>query len=192
MERIDTELPGVIVIRPRIIRDSRGYFLETWNQARYAAAGLPANFVQDNLSISAPGVLRGLHLQWPGAQAKLVSVLAGSVYDVTVDVRVGSPSFGRWTGVALSAEDHGQLFVPAGFAHGFVVTSAVPATVAYKVDAPYAAGNELTIAWNDPELAIDWPLRDPVLSDKDRAGLRLAEVAADRLPRHDEIKGLKP
>ena len=189
MEWTNTELPGVIVIRPRIIRDSRGYFLESWNQARYAANGLPANFVQDNLSNSAPKVLRGLHLQWPGAQAKLVSVLAGSVYDVTVDVRVDSPSFGRWMGVALSADDHGQLFVPAGFAHGFVVTSAVPATVVYKVDAPYAAANELTIAWNDPALAITWPVLDPVLSDKDRAGLRLAEVPRNRLPRHDEVKG---
>jgi dTDP-4-dehydrorhamnose 3,5-epimerase len=153
---------------------------------RHADAGLPTNFVQDNLSTSAPGVLRGLHLQCPGAQAKLVSILAGSIYDVAVDVRVGSPHFGRWMGAMLSADDHRQVFLPAGFAHGFVVTSAAPAMVTCKVDAPYAAGNELTIVWNDPALGIEWPLRDPMLSDKDRAGLRIAEVPRDRLPHLDD------
>ena len=178
-----TRLPGLVLIEPRIFRDPRGYFLETWNQARYAEAGLPAAFLQDNLSSSAAGVLRGLHLQWPTAQAKLIAVTAGSVYDVAVDVRVGSPTFGQWVGVTLSAADHRQLFIPGGFAHGFVVTEG-PATVCYKVDAPYTPADELTVAWDDPDLGIPWPVADPTLSPKDREGRRLRDIPRDRLPRY--------
>lgn len=177
-----TRLPGVLLIEPRVFRDPRGYFLETWNRDRYAAAGLAVEFLQDNLSSSAAGVLRGLHLQAPTAQAKLIAVTAGAVYDVAVDVRVGSPTFGRWMAETLSAADHRQLFIPAGFAHGFVVTDG-PATVLYKVNAPYAPADELTVAWDDPDLAIDWPIRDPILSAKDRDGRRLRDIPPGRLPR---------
>jgi dTDP-4-dehydrorhamnose 3,5-epimerase len=177
-----TELPEVLLVEPRVFRDDRGEFLETWNHARYAEAGIPIEFIQDNLSVSNPGVLRGLHLQWPTAQAKLIAVTAGAVFDVAVDVRVGSPTFGRWAGAELSADDRRQLFIPGGFAHGFLVLRG-PATVCYKVDAPYAPSDELTIAWNDPDLAIPWPAPETLLSPKDRRGLRLRDVPRDRLPR---------
>ena len=131
MKLIPTELPGVVLIEPRIFRDARGYFLETWHQARYAEAGLATAFVQDNLSSSSLGVLRGLHLQWPTGQAKLISVLTGAIHDVAVDVRLGSPTFGRSVGISLSAGDHSQIFVPEGFAHGFVVTAG-PAVVSTR------------------------------------------------------------
>jgi dTDP-4-dehydrorhamnose 3,5-epimerase len=176
-----TELPDVVLIEPRVFRDPRGYFLETWNRERYVAAGVAAEFVQDNLSVSAAGVLRGLHLQWPTAQAKLVAVMVGSVFDVAVDVRVGSPTFGRWVGVELSDEGHRQLYIPEGFAHGFVVLRG-PATVCYKVNAPYTPADELTVAWDDPDLAIPWPVAAPVLSAKDSEGLRLRDIPESRLP----------
>jgi dTDP-4-dehydrorhamnose 3,5-epimerase len=185
MNVIPTRLPGVVIVVPRIFSDSRGYFLETWNHARFAEVGIRATFVQDNLSFSKRGVLRGLHLQAPNAQAKLVSVLAGEVYDIAVDVRAGSPTFGEWVGVPLSPEAHRQLFIPAGFAHGFVVTSE-SATVSYKCDAFYSPGSELTILWNDPALGIEWPVSEPILSAKDREGLRLRDVPLDRLPPYDE------
>lgn len=181
MNVIPTRLPGVVVIEPRIFRDARGYFLETWNQGRYEQAGLPSAFLQDNLSHSEQGVLRGLHLQVPNPQAKLVSVASGVIFDVAVDVRAGSPTFGQWVGITLDADDHSQLFVPAGFAHGFVVVKG-PAKVSYKVDAPYSPKDELTILWNDPDLAIDWPFLTPTLSEKDQQGLRLRDLTPDRLP----------
>ncbi len=183
MKISETRLPGVLVIEPRIFRDVRGYFLETWSHARYAEAGIPDAFVQDNLSHSAPRVLRGLHLQAPSAQAKLVSVLAGAIFDVAVDVRVGAPTFGQWVGLDLSADDHRQLYLPQGFAHGFVVTAG-PAVVTYKVNVPYAPADELTIAWDDPDLAITWPVASPILSGKDREGRRLRDIPLDRLPRY--------
>lgn len=185
MNVIPTKLPGLLLIEPRIFRDPRGEFLETWNQERYAEAGLDAVFVQDNLSTSAEGVLRGLHLQWPTAQAKLIAVMGGAIFDVAVDARQGSPTFGDWYGVALSAKNHRQLFIPAGFAHGFVVTDG-PATVCYKVNAPYTPSEETTIAWNDPDLAISWPAAAPILSPKDRAGLRLRDLPQARLTRFSE------
>lgn len=181
MNIVPTDLPGVLVLEPRVFRDARGYFLETWKAAPYAEAGLPPRFVQDNLSSSATGILRGLHLQSPTCQAKLIWVVTGEVYDVAVDVRAGSPTFGRWVGVTLSAEGHRQLFVPAGFAHGFVVTSG-PAAVCYKCDAPYAPADELTVLWNDPDVGVRWPVADPILSPKDREGHRLRDIPADRLP----------
>lgn len=178
-----TRLPGVLVIEPRVFRDDRGFFLETWSQARYADLGLPAGFVQDNLSESAEGVLRGLHLQCPSSQAKLVSVVAGEVFDVAVDVRWGSPTFGRWAGAWLSAANHRQFFVPPGYAHGFLVTTG-PATVSYKCDVYYVPSEELTIRWDDPDLGIDWPLPSPRLSPKDLSGLLLRDISRERLPRY--------
>ncbi len=174
-------LPGVLLIEPTVHRDPRGHFLETWRRERYRAAGLPADFLQDNVSRSRRGVLRGLHFQCPRPQAKLISVLAGEAYDVAVDVRVGSPTFGRWTAAILSAENGRQLFIPEGFAHGFVVSSD-EALVAYKCTDVYVPEAELVLRWDDPALDIDWPVRDPVVSDRDRAGRRLSDIPVERLP----------
>lgn len=177
----ETDLPGALLIEPDRYQDERGYFMEMWQQARYADAGLPARFVQDNLSQSRRGVVRGLHYQWPTPQGKLVSVLQGRVFDVIVDVRRGAATFGRWLGVELSAETGRQLYVPEGFAHGFATLSAA-ALVHYKCTRPYAPGAEHTIRWDDPELAIDWPVDAPTLSDKDAAAPTLAATAPDTLP----------
>jgi dTDP-4-dehydrorhamnose 3,5-epimerase len=176
-------LPEVLLIEPGRFGDARGYFMETWHQERYAAAGIKLAFVQDNLSRSARGILRGLHLQHPNAQGKLVYVLEGEVFDVAVDVRVGSPNFGKWTGAHLSSEDHRQLWIPPGFAHGFCVTSET-AMFAYKCTALYSVADELGVAWNDPALAISWPVAEPRLSAKDAALPRLAELDPARLPRY--------
>src|SRR4051812_2258062 len=156
-----TELDGVVVISPDVFRDDRGEFYEAWRRERYAEAGLPAEFVQDNVSVSRRGVLRGLHFQHPRAQGKLISVLEGEVYDVAVDIRAGSPSFGRWAAVTLAAADRRQLWIPPGFAHGFCVTSDL-ATVGYKCTDVYVAGAERCLSWNDPALSIPWPVRAPV------------------------------
>ncbi len=176
-------LPEVLLIEPKRFGDTRGYFMETWHQERYAAAGIKLAFVQDNLSRSAHGILRGLHLQHPNAQGKLVYVLEGEVFDVAVDVRVGSPNFGKWTGAHLSSEDHRQLWIPPGFAHGFCVTSET-AMFAYKCTALYSVADEQGVAWNDPALAISWPVAEPRLSAKDAALPRLAEIVPARLPRY--------
>jgi dTDP-4-dehydrorhamnose 3,5-epimerase len=175
------DLPEVLLVEPDRFGDARGYFLETWRQERYRAAGITADFVQDNLSRSASGILRGLHLQQPNAQGKLVYVLEGSVYDVAVDVRRGSPRFGRWTGAQLSSADHRQLWIPPGFAHGFCVTSET-ALFAYKCTAPYSAADELGVRWNDPALGIPWPVAAPQLSAKDAALPCLADIDPKRLP----------
>jgi dTDP-4-dehydrorhamnose 3,5-epimerase len=177
-----TTLPGVCLVRPKVYTDERGLFFEAWNEARWKQEGLPGGFVQDSVSGSGERVLRGLHLQHPGGQAKLVQVLQGEVYDVSVDVRRGSPTFGRSFGVTLSATNHQQVFVPVGFAHGFCVTRG-PAVVAYKVTDFYNPETELTVLWNDPELAISWPVSEPILSAKDAVGLALAAVPPERLPR---------
>jgi dTDP-4-dehydrorhamnose 3,5-epimerase len=176
-------LPEVLLVEPAVHADARGHFLEAWSQARHAAAGLPAAYVQDNVSFSHGGVLRGLHLQHPRGQGKLVWAAHGEVFDVAVDVRLGSPTFGRWVGYTLSAANARQLYVPPGFAHGFLVTGA-SAVVAYKVTAYHDAGGEVAIAWDDPELAIPWPIGDarPTLSRRDEAAPRLCDVARDRLP----------
>jgi dTDP-4-dehydrorhamnose 3,5-epimerase len=171
-----------VVVEPAVFVDPRGRFLETWSQARYAAAGVPQAFVQDNVSVSRTGVLRGLHIQHPQPQGKLISVLRGEVFDVAVDVRRGSPMFGRWVGVKLSAENGKQLYVPEGFAHGFAVTSREEAVVAYKCTAYYRADSDLAIAWNDPALGIQWPVDAPLLSEKDGRAPRLDEVPLERLP----------
>ncbi len=183
MNVIETELPGVLIIEPKVFGDARGFFMETWNGARYKEYGIPNHFVQDNLSLSAHGVLRGLHFQNPQAQGKLVSVLAGEVFDVAVDIRVGSPTFGRWTGVTLSAENKRQFWVPPDFAHGFVVTGE-SALFSYKCTDYYAPEYDGSILWDDPEIGIQWPVKAPSLSDKDRAAPPLSEVPEGALPRY--------
>jgi len=176
-----TELPDVLVIDPQIFGDDRGFFLETWQGERYRDIGVDVSFVQDNLSFSHAGVLRGLHLQNPHAQAKLVQVLVGEVFDVAVDVRTGSPTFGKWTSVRLSGGDKRQIFVPEGFAHGFCVLSDT-VLLSYKCSKLYAPQSEITIRWDDPSIGIDWPIESPEVSPKDALGLRLDEIDHERLP----------
>lgn len=176
------DVPDVLLVEPAVFRDARGQFVETFAAERYRAAGIPTGFVQDNLSRSRRGVLRGLHFQEPSAQGKLVSVAHGEVFDVAVDVRAGSPTFGRWTGTRLTAESGAQLWIPEGFAHGFVVLSET-AVFSYKCTAYYDRAAEWNIRWDDPDLAIAWPVEAPELSDRDRAAPRLRDLPRHRLPR---------
>ena len=180
MRVVPTEIPGVLIIEPEVFADGRGFFMETYHAARYREHGIEGPFVQDNHSRSVAGTLRGLHLQVRRPQGKLVRVIEGEVYDVCVDVRRGSPTFGRWVGVTLTAENVRQCYVPPGFAHGFCVLTPV-AQVEYKCTDFYDPGGELGVAWNDPALAISWPVSDPVLSARDRAHPTLAELG-DKLP----------
>lgn len=182
---VETGLPGLIIIEPEVYSDARGFFMEAWNRERYQGR-LPADFVQDNLSYSRKGVLRGLHFQNPHPQAKLVSVLLGVVFDVAVDVRVGSNTFGEWVGVTLSADNRRQLYVPEGFAHGFVVTSE-EALFSYKCTDYYNPHAEVSLRWNDPDVGIDWPIDVPVLSGKDEAALLLGEIPTRKLPRYEDL-----
>lgn len=177
----ETSVPGVLLVEPDRFGDSRGFFQELWHERRYAESGILGPFVQDNISLSGHGVLRGLHLQHPQGQGKLVYVLQGEVFDVAVDVRVGSPSFGQWTGVVLSADNARQLWIPEGFAHGFCVLSEA-ALFAYKCTDFYNRDTELSVLWNDPEIGIDWPLNDPLVSDKDTAAAPLSAIDRSRLP----------
>jgi len=181
MKVLDTTLPDVKLIEPDVFGDARGFFYEGWNRARYAELGLDFNVVQTNMSRSARGVLRGLHYQWPNPQGKLVSVLEGEVYDVAVDIRRGSPTFGQWTAAVLSAENKRQMWVPEGFAHGFVVTSE-HALFHYLVTAPYDRTADANLRWNDAALAINWPVAEPSLSDKDAKAPFLADIPESRLP----------
>ena len=181
MRLVSTDLPGVIVIEPEVFVDGRGFFLETYHGERYRQHGIEGPFVQDNHSRSVAGTLRGLHLQIRRPQGKLIRVIEGEVYDVAVDVRRGSPTFGRWVAVTLTAENFRQCFVPAGFAHGFCVVSPI-AQVEYKCTDIYDPACELGVAWNDPALAISWPVREPLLSPRDRSNPTLAELT-DQLPR---------
>ena len=183
MNVVSTRLPGLVIIEPRVFGDSRGFFMESYSRDRYADAGLPTEFVQDNLSMSRKGTLRGLHLQHPHAQGKLCSVLEGEVFDVAVDVRVGSPTFGQWEGVTLSSENKRQFYVPPGFAHGFCVVSD-RALFSYKCTDFYSAPSEVGVLWNDPDLAIPWPVETPELSEKDAANRRLADIPEEELPHH--------
>ena len=176
-------LPGLVLITPRLFGDARGHFIETWQAERYAAHGLPSQWVQDNLSRSVRGVLRGLHYQLPKAQGKLVYVLEGEVLDTALDIRAGSPTFGRFETVALSAENRRQLYVPPGFAHGFVVVSE-RATVAYKCTELYHPEFERGVRWDDPRMQIPWPVEQPILSPKDAALPRLDDVPAELLPKY--------
>ncbi len=182
MNVIGTELDGVVIFEPKAFGDGRGYFLETWNQQRYRQAGLDVVFVQDNVSFSQKGVLRGLHYQHPQGQGKLVGVLVGEVFDVAVDIRVGSETFGRWIGRILSERNHRQMYIPPGFAHGFCVLSET-AVFSYKCTDFYNAALEGGVAWNDPDVGIDWPISEPILSGKDAQYSRLGDIPQERLPR---------
>jgi dTDP-4-dehydrorhamnose 3,5-epimerase len=176
----DAPLSGVQIIDLDVYTDDRGDFRELWNAERYREHGLDVSFVQDNLSRSSEGVLRGLHFQNPHPQGKLITVLRGEVYDVVVDVRPGSDTFSEWYGTTLSADDGRQLYVPEGFAHGFVVTRG-PALFHYKCTDVYVPNADRSIRWNDPALAIDWPVRDPILSDKDADAPVLEDLPAEAL-----------
>ena len=173
---------GLTVVEPTVFKDNRGYFLETFQKDRYCRTfGLEVSFVQDNLSFSHHGVLRGLHYQYPSQQAKLVQVLQGAVFDVAVDIRRNSPTFGRWFGIRLSDQSMIQLFIPAGFAHGFCVLSET-ALFAYKCSNYYSPEAERGISWFDPDLGIEWPVVDPMLSPKDAEYPRLRDVPSELLP----------
>lgn len=182
MKVMETGIPGLVVIEPQVHGDRRGFFMETWNASRYRAHGLPDTFVQSNLSRSGAGVIRGLHYQQPQPQGKLVYVLEGRVFDVAVDIRVDSPTFRQWAGVELSAENHRQMYVPEGFAHGFCVLGE-SALLAYQCTREYYAEYDAAIAWDDPDIGIRWPLENGRLSKKDAIAPRLSDVPADRLPR---------
>jgi dTDP-4-dehydrorhamnose 3,5-epimerase len=175
MNVVQTQIPEVLIIEPKVFGDQRGFFFETFKADRYAECGIKGPFVQDNISRSARGVLRGLHLQNPRRQGKLVSVLRGRIRDVAVDVRRGSPTFGRHVIVDLSEDDRRQLWVPRGFAHGFLVLSDV-AEFFYKCDDFYSPSDEIAVRWNDPALAIAWGIESPVLSARDAAAPLLADV----------------
>lgn len=175
-----TELPGVLLVHVDRFSDSRGSFHEAWHRERYAGLGLPSDFVQDNVSSSKQGVLRGLHFQNPHAQGKLVQVLQGEAFDVAVDLRVDSPTFGRWFGTTLTAEKGTQMFIPEGFAHGFLTLSPL-VIFSYKCTDFYNKACEKTLRWDDPDIGIVWPLKNPLLSDKDRAGNLLKEIPREQL-----------
>lgn len=182
MKVTELSLPGVLLVEPKVHGDARGFFVELFHQGRYAEHGIVEPFVQDNLSLSRRGVLRGLHFQNPAPQGKLVSVLSGEVFDVAVDVRRGSPWFGRWTAAILNEHNKHQLWVPGGFAHGFVVLSE-QALFAYKCTNLYRPEAEHVILWSDPAIGIDWPLREqPSLSARDQGAVPLAEFPAEKLP----------
>lgn len=184
MKLIETRLPGCVVVEPVVHGDDRGFFYESWHAERFARHGLPARFVQHNVSRSQRGVLRGLHYQWPEhPQGKLVSVLEGEVYDVAVDIRRGSPTFGQHAAAILSAENRRQLWIPEGFAHGFLVLSET-ALFTYLCTAPYDRASDNSLRWDDPALAIDWPLAEVTLSAKDAEAPLLSEIAAERLPQY--------
>ncbi len=179
MNIVETAIPGPLIIEPRAFGDERGFFMETWNEGAFAAAGLDMKWVQDNHSHSQKGVLRGLHFQNPGPQGKLVRVTRGAVFDVAVDLRRSSDHFGKWIGVELTAENKRMFWVPEGFAHGFL-TLADDTDFLYKCTAPYAPASEHTLAWDDPAVGIEWPSTgvDPIISGKDAVGLALADVPA--------------
>lgn len=176
MRIIETRLPGVLLIEPQVFGDERGFFQEIWQSDRYTDNGIAGPFVQDNLSRSSKGVLRGLHFQEPGPQGKLVQVISGAVFDVAVDIRKGSPTFGEWVGEELSETNHRQLWVPQGFAHGFCVVSE-SADFIYKCDAPYHPADEHAIRYDDPDIGIAWPVTNPLLSERDSGAPRLCDAS---------------
>ena len=184
MNVIETKLSGVLIIEPKVFGDVRGFFMETWQAHHYRDIGIAEPFVQDNLSSSTKGVLRGLHFQNPHGQGKLVSVVHGAVFDVAVDIRVNSPTFGQWTGVTLSGENHKQFWIPAGFAHGFCVLSET-AVFAYKCTDVYTPSTEGGVRWDDPDLGIEWPITDVLLSDKDEAYPFLRDIPKARFPHYE-------
>lgn len=182
----ETELEGVLLVKPDVYPDERGRFLEIWSEVTYSRYGMPRRFVQDNVSYSEHGVLRGLHFQNPSAQGKLITVFDGEIFDVAVNLRQGSSEFGRWVGQTLSAENAFQMYVPEGFAHGFVVTGKY-ALVGYKCTAGYNPDAEHSIRWDDPDIGIDWPVDDPVLSRKDAGAPLLADFPGEILFDHDSL-----
>jgi len=173
-------------LEPKVFTDDRGYFFETWNSKRYEQAGIPGPFVQDNISYSKKGILRGLHFQQPQSQGKLIQVLSGQVVDVVVDIRVGSPTYGQWHSEVLSESSHTQMYVPPGFAHGYCVTSEA-ALFSYKCTDFYNPATEHGIIWNDPDIGIEWPLAQPVLSAKDAVYPRLKDLRPENLPQFGRI-----
>ena len=181
MHCIETGLSGLLIIEPQVHGDERGFFMETWHAERYAAAGIPERFVQANMSRSTAGVVRGLHYQYPEPQGKLVQVIEGRIFDVAVDIRHDSPTFGQWAGVELSAANHRQFYVPEGFAHGFCVLGD-SACLSYLCTRPFFAEYDAAIAWDDPDIGIDWPIQPDRLSAKDAAAPRLSEVPIEGLP----------
>jgi dTDP-4-dehydrorhamnose 3,5-epimerase len=181
MKVIETNLPGCVVIEPAVHGDVRGFFYESFHAEKYKKAGLDLRFVQSNVSRSARGVLRGLHYQWPNAQGKLVNVLEGEVYDVAVDIRADSPTFGRWAAAVLSAANKRHFWIPEGFAHGFAVLSE-NATFCYQCTALYDHAADAGIRWNDADIAVDWPLSAPQLSEKDNRAPFLRDVPRAKLP----------
>ncbi len=197
MDCIETGIPGLLIIEPQVHGDQRGFFMETWHAKRYSEAGLPRQFVQANLSRSAAGVVRGLHYQYPEPQGKLVQVIDGRIFDVAVDIRPDSPTFEQWAGVELTADNHRQLYVPEGFAHGFCVLGD-GATISYLCTRPFSAEYDAAIAWDDPDIGIEWPFGAQTdsqvgslgLSARDRNAPRLRDVPAERLPRMEQ--GARP
>ena len=183
METTALDLPGLLLLKPRVFPDARGHFLEIFQDRRYPEFGVPGRFVQDNISFSRRGVIRGLHYQLRHPQGKLVMPLTGEIWDVVLDIRRGSPTFGKWTAVSLKAEDCRQLYVPPGYAHGFAVVSDT-ALVLYKCTDYWHPGDEYGIIWDDPDLAIPWPVQTPLLSDKDRQFPSLEMAPPEHLPRY--------
>lgn len=181
MKVTHSKLTGAMVFEPKVFGDDRGFFMETWNYERYKEAGLNVKFVQSNLSLSSKGVLRGLHFQNPHPQGKLVQILSGEVFDVAVDIRKGSATFGQWHGEFLTAENKKQFYIPEGFAHGFCVLSET-ALFSYMCTNVYHASADSGLLWNDPEIGIKWPIDVPLLSEKDKNAPTLAIIEADKLP----------
>ena len=181
MRVLETGLDGVVIIEPWVHGDERGFFKESWKASSYGAHGLPTAFAQANVSRSTKGVLRGLHYQYRHPQGKLVSVLEGSIFDVAVDIRPGSSSFGQWAGVELSADNHRQMYIPEGFAHGFIVLSK-SALFHYYCTTEYSSESDAAIAWNDPDIAVKWPCEPKTVSEKDRLAPLLRDVPVERLP----------
>jgi len=184
LQIIETSLPDVLLIQPRVFGDARGFFKETYRQNALAEAGIRETFVQDNHSRSSRGVLRGLHYQLRHPQAKLCRVVQGEVLDIAVDIRVGSPHFGKWVGVMLSGENHTQIYIPKGFAHGFVVRSET-ADFLYKCSDYYDGPDDRGVLWNDPDLGIEWDTSSPIISEKDQRYLKLSQIPHDQLPRYE-------
>jgi dTDP-4-dehydrorhamnose 3,5-epimerase len=187
MKITKTKLPEVLIIEPDAFGDERGWFLETFSQKRYEQAGIKLSFVQDNVSYSGKNILRGLHFQYPHSQGKLIQVLSGEVFDVAVDIRVGSPTFGQWVADNLSLSNHKQMYIPPGFAHGFCVLSDT-ALFSYKCTDYYSPAAEGGIIFSDPELAITWPVDSPVVSKKDAGYPRLRDIPKGKLPKYKEVK----
>jgi dTDP-4-dehydrorhamnose 3,5-epimerase len=187
MKVTKTKIPKVLVFEPDVFGDARGFFLETFSQKRYEQAGIKLAFVQDNVSFSAKNVLRGLHFQYPHSQGKLVQVLSGEVFDVAVDIRIGSPTFGLWVGEILSVNNHKQIYIPPGFAHGFCVLSEM-AMFSYKCTDYYSRADEAGIIFNDPDLNIEWTVAAPVVSVKDARYPRLKDIPREKLPKFKEFE----